>query len=308
MKISPEIASLIDEIRNDRVHGASQLARQAVQVLKTAAEHSQAESVAQFLAEQRLVGNELMSARPAMAPVYNIVSRLLRAVSEKSAEMEVATVRQLTITKADEASNDSIQAIARIAEHGSELITDSDRIITHSYSSTVMEMLKVAHAKHRNIEVIATRSGPGRTGERIAQELDSQKIPVTFIDDIAVGLYTSTVNKVMVGADRICADGNLINGIGTYQLSLTAKRAGIPFYVLCETLKFDPRLRSEEVDLEEKETSEVIEPGRLPPGVSVKNPYFDITPPELITGIVTENGVLKPEDVIHYMRAHPELK
>lgn len=308
MKISPEIASLIDEIRNDRVHGASQLARQAVQVLKAVAEHSQAKNVEWFLAEQRLVGNELMSARPAMAPVYKIVSRLLRAVSAKSAEMELDTIRQLTITKADEAFNDSIQAVAQIAKHGSELITDSDRIISHSYSSTVIEMLKVAHAKHNNIEVVATRSGPGHTGVRIAQELGHHGVPVTFIDDAAVGLYISTVNKVMVGADRICADGNLINGIGTYQLSLTAKRAGIPFYVLCETLKFDPRLRSEEVDLEEKEASEVIEPGRLPPRVSVKNPYFDITPLELITGIVTENGVLKPEEVTHYMEEHPNSK
>lgn len=308
MKISPEIISLIDEIRKDRVHGASQLARQAVLVLKTTAEHSQAESAERFLVEQRLVGNELMSARPAMAPVYNIVSRLLRAVSAKSAEMEPAAIRQLTITKADEAFNDSIQAIARIAEHGSKLIADSDRIITHSYSSTVMEMLKAAYAKHKNIEVVTTRSGPGRTGERIARELGSQKITVTFIDDAAVGLYISTVNKAMVGADRICADGNLINGIGTYQLSLAAKRAGIPFYVLCETLKFDPRLKSEEVDLEEKEASEVTEPGRLPTWVSVKNPYFDITPLELITGIVTENGVLKPDEVISYMKAYPKLK
>lgn len=302
MKISPEIINLIDKIKQDKVHGASQLARQAVQVLKAVAEHSRAESVEQFLAEQSLVVNELMSARPAMAPVYNIVSRLLRAVSAKSPEMEPDAIRQLTITKADEAFNDSIQAVAQIAKHGSELITDSDRIITHSYSSTVMEMLKVAHAKHKNITVVATRSGPGQTGVRIAQELGHHGVLVTFIDDAAVGLYISTANKVVVGADRICADGNLINGIGTYQLSLTAKRASIPFYVLCETLKFDPRLRSEEVDLEEKEASEVIELGRLPPGVSVKNPYFDITPLELITGIITENGVLKPEEVISYVR------
>jgi eIF-2B alpha/beta/delta-like uncharacterized protein len=306
MKISPEIASLIDEIRNDRVHGASQLAKQAVQVLKTSAEHSQAKSVEQFLTEQSLAGKELMSARPAMAPVFNIVSRLLKAVSEKSGEMDLAATRQLTIIQADQAINDSIQAVAQIAKRGSELITDSDRIMTHSYSSTVMKMLKAAYAKHKNIEVVATRSGPGRTGERIARELSHHGAAVTFIDDTAVGLYIATVNKVMVGADRICADGNLINGIGTYPLALASARAGIPFYVLCERLKFDPRLSSHEVDLEEKEASEVIEPGRLPPEVMIKNPYFDITPLELITGIVTENGVLKPEEVTDYLDAYPD--
>ena len=116
-----------------------------------------------------------------------------------------------------------------------------------------------------------------------------------------MGLYISRVNKVLVGADRICADGKIINGIGTYQLALAAERAGVPFYVLCETLKFDPRLRGDEVELEEKEVSEVVEPGILPPEVEVKNPYFDVTPLELVTDIVTENGLLTPQEVIDYI-------
>ncbi|GAJ10238.1 unnamed protein product, partial [marine sediment metagenome] len=196
----------------------------------------------------------------------------------------------------------SLQAIAQIAKYGSELIADGDRIMTHSYSSTVVAVLEEAFTKHRNIEVIITRSGPGRTGERIARQLGLYGIPSTFIDDAAMGFYVSTVNKVMVGADRVCADGKIVNGIGTYQLALVAERASIPFYVLCETLKFDPRLKSNGVDLEEKEPSEVVEPGRLPTGIKVKNPYFDITPLELIAGIVTENGLLTPQEIISYMQ------
>ena len=116
-----------------------------------------------------------------------------------------------------------------------------------------------------------------------------------------MGLYISTVNKVMVGADRVCADGKVVNGIGTYQLALAAEKASIPFYVLCEMLKFDPRLRGDEVDLEEKEPSEVVEPGRLPPEVRVKNPNFDITPMELVTRVVTEKGLLTPQEVVSYL-------
>jgi ribose 1,5-bisphosphate isomerase len=302
MNISPEVTSLIDEIRDDKVHGASQLARQAVQVLRMAAERSQAESVAGFIIELEAVGEALMSARPAMAPVYNITGRLLRAVSEKSSGVGLAAIRRLTIIKADEAISDSEQAVARIARYGSGILIDKDRVMTHSYSSTVMEMLKLAHARHSNIEVITTRSGPGRTGEGVAGELAHLGVAVTFIDDTAAGLYITNVNKVMVGADRICADGSLINGVGTYPLALMAQKAGIPFYVLCETLKFDTRLSRREVDLEEKEAAEVVEPGRLPPEVRVKNPYFDITPLELITGIVTENGLLKPEEVTSYIK------
>jgi len=293
---------LIDEVRNDKTHGASQLARQAVGVLKVAAERSQADSVEQFLQEQKEVGQRLMSVRPAMAPLFNIINRLLSIASAKAMGMDLNSIRRLTIDKADEVIKDSLQAIAQIAKYGSELIAGGDKIMTHSYSSTVVEVLKEAFTKYRNIEVITTRSGAGRSGEITARELGHFGIPVTFIDDTAMGLYVSMVNKVMVGADRVCADGKVVNGIGTYQLALAVERSGIPFYVLCETLKFDPRLKSEKVDLEEKETSEVVESGKLPPEVKVKNPSFDITPLGLITGIVTENGLLAPEEVISYMQ------
>jgi len=302
MNISPEIISLIDEIKNDKTHGASQLAREAVSVLKAAAERSQAKSVDEFWREQKEVGQRLMSARPAMAPLFNIIAHLLDAISGKVAAMDLDSVRHLAISKADEVVGDSLQAVTWIARYGSEVIADGDKIMTHSYSSTVVAMLKAAFTQHRNVEVVTTRSGRGGSGEMVARELGLYGMPVTFIDDTAIGLYLPTVNKVVVGADRICADGSLVNGIGTYQLALAGKKAGVPFYVLCETLKFDPRLRGNEVDLEEKEPSEVIEPGRLPPGVRVKNPHFDITHLELITGIVTEKGLLAPGEVISYMQ------
>ena len=301
MNISPDIIRLIDEIRNDKTHGASQLARQAVGVLKVAAERSQVESAKEFLIEQKEVGERLRSARPAMAPLFNIVNRLLSIVSAEAMGMDLNSIRRLTIDKADEVIKDSLQAIAQIAKYGSELIAGGDIIMSHSYSSTVVAVLKEAFTKYRSIEVITTRSGWGRSGEITARELAHFGIPITFIDDAAVGLYISMVNKVIVGADRVCADGRVVNGIGTYQLALAAERSGIPFFVLCETLKFDPRLSSDAVDLEEKETSEVVESGKLPPEVRVKNPGFDITPLVLIAGIVTENGLLTPEEIISYM-------
>jgi ribose 1,5-bisphosphate isomerase len=301
MSISPEIVSLIDEIRNDKVHGASELARQAAKVLKVAAEQSQADSAKAFLLEQREVGERLMSARPAMAPVFNIVNGLFNKVAGKAEGMDLDSVRRFTISTVEEAISDSLWAIAQIAQYGAGLIVDGDKIMTHSYSSTVVATLEAAFAKYRGIEVITTRSGAGRAGEKIAQELRRYGISVTFIDDAAMGLCLSAVNKAVVGADRVCADGKVVNGVGTYRLALAAERAGIPFYVLCEALKFAPRLRSDEVDLEEEEPSGVVESGRLSPKVRVKNPRFDITPLELVTGIVTENGLLTPEEVINYM-------
>ncbi|MDP2917454.1 MAG: hypothetical protein Q8O16_05945 [Dehalococcoidia bacterium] len=307
MTISPEILSLIDEIRDDRVHGASELARQAINVLKTAAERSRAGSAGELLLEQRAVGEKLMSARPAMAPLFNIVSRLLTALKATEG-VDVNEVRRFTIARAEELIRQSLEAVERIARHASELIAGGDRIMTHSYSSTVVAALKAAFRKHPDIEAIVTRSGAGRIEEKTAKQLSASGIPVAFIDDTALGLYVKMATKVLVGADRICSDGSLVNGIGTYPLALASAKAGVPFYVLCETLKFDPRLKGDEVELEEKQPSEVLEPGRLPPEVKVANPYFDVTPPELITGVVTEDGLLTPEDVIRKLANLPWLE
>ncbi len=302
MNISNKIARLTDDIRNDKTQGASQLARQAVAVLKVAAEQSQADSAEYFLEELKGVGEGLMAARPAMAPIFNIVNRYLSALSEGSPDQGVGYLKGLAVSKADELARVSLQAIAEITSCGLGLIAESDKIMTHSYSSTVMAVLEGTSAEGKRIEVITTRSGAGGTGQKIAQELGRRGMKVTFIDDTAVGLYVSSVNKVMVGADRVCADGTIVNGVGTYPLALAAQKAAVPFYVFCETLKFDHRMRSDEVDLEEKEPSEVIGRGKLPSQVSVKNPYFDLTPLELVTGIVTENGLLAPEGVTGYIR------
>lgn len=303
MSISSETSHLIEEIKNNQTHGASQLARQAVSVLKVAAQKSRAASSKQFLKEQKEIGRQLMRARPAMAPIANIVSILLDAIVGKTAGMDLARIRLFTVSRAEELLQDSLKAVARIAEYGARLVADGDIIMTHSYSSTVVAMLERAFAEHPHIEVVATKSGSSGSGMMTARELAGCGIPVTLIDDTAVGLYISRANKAVIGADRICADGKVVNGVGSYLLALAAQRAGVPFYVLCESLKFDPGLKGEEVDLEEREPS--VGPGGLPPEGRPRNPGFDITPLELITGVVTEKGLLAAEQVIGYVKNSP---
>jgi len=290
MTIIPEMLSLIDQIKNDRSQGASELARQAVGVLMTAAERSQAGDIDGFLKEQRVLGERLVSARPAMAPVFNIVNRFLGIISAQSQGKDITDIKRLTISEAGRLIQESSNAVARIAGHAAKLIMPGDVIMTHSYSSTVLAALQEAIHKNGHLEVVVTRSGAGQTGIKTAQKLAESGIKITLIDDTAAGLYIGKCRMVMVGADRMCADGALVNGVGTYPVAVLAKRAGKLFYVLCENLKFDPRLKGSEVDLEEKDPSELIRPGLIPAAVKVVNPYFDVTPYELITGVITENS------------------
>jgi ribose 1,5-bisphosphate isomerase len=297
MAVTPDVARMIDEIRDDRTHGAGELARQAARVLRTVAECSQAEDVHRFLDELNEVGQELMSARPSMAPVHNIVSRLLRAISSTATARDVGSLRQFAMSRIDEITSESLRAVAQIVLHAREVIADGNRIITHSYSSTVVAILKEASSRCGSIEIVVTRSGAGRTGERIARELSDCGLPVTFIDDTAIGLYVPTVDKVLLGADTVCADG-VVNGVGSYQLVVMAARHKVPVYILAGTMKFDANLGREGVDVEDRDGTELADPVSLPQVVSIRNPHFDVTPLELITGVVTERGIMAPADVI----------
>ncbi len=301
MDLNPEIVPLIDEIKNDRAHGASELARQAVRVLKITAEHSHAISPEQLLHELRGVAGNLEQARPAMAPIFNMTRALLGGIASPAAPMTLSKLKLFVTSGADEVLNSSSLAVARIAEQTTELLASGDRVITHSYSSTVVAALKKAFDKWGSITVIATKSGPGGSGQITAAKLHDYGIPVTSIDDTAMASYMQKADIAIIGADRICADGQVVNGVGSYQLALVAARNKVPLYVLCELLKFDPRLRGDQVDLEEDEPDELATPARLPSGIMVKNPLFDITPSELVTGILTEKGLLTGKQVTSYL-------
>ena len=163
MDISTDVIRLIEGIRDNRTDGASELARQAAKVLGIAAEGSPASSTRDFLLEQAEIGRRLTTTRPAMAPIYNIVSRVLGIIDRKTKRMELNEVRRMIISRVDEVIDESVKAVEQIAGNFSRLVAEGDRILTHSYSSTVIAALREAAAKHEGIEVIVTRSGPGRT-------------------------------------------------------------------------------------------------------------------------------------------------
>ena len=300
MAVAPDIARLIDEICDDRTHGASELARQAARVLKAVAERSQADDVVGFIDELGEVGQALMSARSSMAPIRNIVHRILSVIPEQIEAKGIRSLRQFAISRADEMIGDSLKAVEQIILRAREIVAIGDKVMTHSYSSTVVALLKDIASRGRDIDIIITRSGTGRTGEKIARELGDCGLPITFVDDTAVGLYMPMVNKVLLGADTVCTDG-VVNGVGSYPLALMAARHRVPIYILADTLKFDTGLIREDVDVEDIDGEELIDPANLPQAVSVSNPHFDMTPLELITGVVTEQGIMAPVDVIAFL-------
>jgi methylthioribose-1-phosphate isomerase len=201
-----------------------------------------------------------------------------------------------------------------IGRHGSSLISDGTGILTHcnagglatSDYGTALAVIYSAHEAGKNIQVYADETRPLLQGSRLtAWELSKRGVPVTVICDnmAAVVMRERKVQAVVVGADRIAANGDSANKIGTYGVALLARAHGIPFYIAAPSSTFDMSLpNGDGIPIEERAAEEITQAfGRItaPEGVKVYNPAFDVTPAELITALITEKGIISPVTTDH---------
>lgn len=283
--IDREIARRIKAIEQDKLHGARWLSQQALSTLLLATEKSRVQSTDRFLEELRQTAQVLIQARPSMASIASYLSQFVYAVITYSQQdKDLNSLKTFARTEGNNITESSRQALLKVAELGAEIVQPSDILITCSYSSTVCEALKIARQQSKNFQVIITesRSPNGRLyGKITAEQLKQLNIIVKLIPDADLQQNAFKATKALVGADSILAHGSLINGTPTYALALAAKDANIPFYSLCETAKFD--IRSYQ--------------GRTPE----LEPGFDQIPPQLITGLITELGIIKPTEVFGHI-------
>ncbi len=201
---------------------------------------------------------------------------------------------------------EDLAANRAIGEHGAALISDRARILTHCNTGALATAgygtaLGVVRAsKEKNVSVIACETRPCLQGARLtAWECLQEGIPCTLITDSMAGFLMSRgeVDVVIVGADRVAANGDVANKIGTYTLAVLARRHALPFYVAAPLSTFDPKIADgSKIPIEERPADEVTGYRGVrwaPQGVAVRNPAFDVTPAELITGIITERGVVR---------------
>jgi len=233
----------------------------------------------------------LAKSRPTAVNLFWALARMKKA-KDLRAEAEAIFAEDL-------AAN---QAMGKL---GAELIPNNARVMTHCNAGALATagygtaLGVIRSAKEKKISVIANETRPYLQGARLtAYEMVQEGIPVTLITDNMAGHLMSKgeVDVIVVGADRIAANGDTANKIGTYSLAVLAKRHGIPFYVAAPLSTFDPKIPDgSHIPIEERPASEVTgyrDRRWAPEGVTVRNPAFDVTPAELITGIITERGVV----------------
>ena len=194
-----------------------------------------------------------------------------------------------------------------MVQYSDNILSKNTRIMTHCHSGEAMSFLKHGMARHDNnnydkkISVVATITQPLEQGIKTAKELARAKIPVTLVLDSAVGLIMKDVNAVVVGADALRAEG-VVNKVGTSLLAFAAKQYGKPFYVIANVLKID---RRKNFKIEERPAAEVfktIRTAKTLTGVQIRNPAFDITPWRYVTAVVTDEGIMKPSQLLRRLK------
>ena len=294
-----------DAIRTLVVRGAPAIGVSGAFGLALAALQSDAKEKNQLIQDLEKAKKILFETRPTAINLSWGLEKIMKIAEQGKT---VSEIRDTVIVKAKEMAEEDININKQMGKNGAELFQDNDTIMTHCNAGalatvaygTALGVIRATNESGKNIKVIATETRPVQQGSRLtAFELKHDGIDVSLIPDTAVGytMANDLVNGVVVGADRILQTGHVFNKIGTYQVATMAKRHNIPFYVAAPLSTFDLENKPEDVIIEQRKSSEVTGIGdkkTAPDGINVINPAFDMTPPELISGIITENGIAKP--------------
>ena len=238
----------------------------------------------------------------------NLAWGLERIMQMAKKGKDASEIKQSVVNEAKKMAEEDVEVNMRMGKYGAQLFSDNDTIMTHCNAGalatvaygTALGVIRATKESGKKIKVIATETRPVMQGSRLTVfELKHDGIDVSLIPDTAVGyaMVQGLVSKVIVGADRILHTGHVYNKIGTYQIAMIAKQHKIPFYVAAPLSTFDLKSKPKDVIIEQRKASEVTSiAGKktAPDDINVINPAFDMTPPELITGIITEEGIIKP--------------
>ncbi len=294
-----------DAIRTLVVRGAPAIGVSGAFGMALAALQSSSKTIDGLLSDLEKAKKILFETRPT---AINLSWGLEKIMEIAKQGKTVSEIIETVIAKAKWMAEEDVKINKKMGKNGVELFQDNDTIMTHcnvgalatvAYG-TALGVIRATKESGKNIKVIATETRPVQQGSRLtAFELKYDGIDVSLIPDTAVGytMANGLVNGVIVGADRILQTGHVFNKIGTYQVAIMAKQHNIPFYVAAPLSTFDLESRPDDVIIEQRKASEVTGIGdkkTAPDGVDVINPAFDMTPPELISGIITENGIAKP--------------
>lgn len=303
-----DIKSLWKAIKTLQVRGAPAIGIAGALGVILGVQHHRGKSFADFKRDLERVIKYLASSRPTAVNLFNALERM-KEVAQENSRLPVPLIKQRLLKTALKIIDEDKQLCRKMADFGAGLIKDNDRLLTICNAGalatadygTALGVMYRAKEQRKKFSVFACETRPLLQGARLTTwELKRDKISVTLIcDNMAATLMAQgKVDKIFVGADRIAANGDTANKIGTYNLAVLAKFHRIPFYVVAPPASFDLKIKSgKEIPIEERDEREVTHiMGRAitPKGIKVYNPAFDVTNNRFITAIITEKGIIRP--------------
>ena len=302
--------AVADGIRDMVVRGAPAIGVSAAYGMALGAKQFVGTTVADLEDELDYIGDVLAKTRPTAVNLFWAIDRMKDTFQKAKAEgKSVSEIKQILLDDAQAIHDEDIEAQRLIAKFGGEMLSDNDTVLTHCNAGalatggvwgTALGVIRGAVDQGKNIAVIADETRPYLQGARLtAWELMQDDIPVTLITDNMSGhvMKKGRVQAVVVGSDRIAANGDVANKIGTYMVAVLAHRHGIPFYVAAPLSTVDLNCPTgDDIPIEERDRVEVthVKGNQLAPdNVGVSNYGFDVTPNELVTAIITEKGVAR---------------
>ena len=299
--------AVADAIRTLKVRGAPAIGVTAAMGVALGAQAIRATDYPTFAQAVFTICDDLAATRPTAVNLFWALERMRRKLESVRAQ-PVSTIKQVLTSESQAILEEDIALCKTMGRHGADLIRDGQTVLTHCNAGslatagygTALGVIRAACEQGKKINVIADETRPVLQGSRLtAWELMQDHIPVTLITDNMAGslMRQGKIHLCVVGADRIAANGDVANKIGTYSVAVLAKAHNIPFYVAAPYSTIDLKTKSgADIPIEQRNPLEVTtihgSHPVAPKGVAVYNPAFDVTPAELITGIITERGVL----------------
>lgn len=292
------------------VRGAPAIGASAAFGMALAANASTTSDITVFKDEMIKAGEVLQAARPTAVNLAWAITRMLQVI-EGSDIADTVGLRAAMLEEAQQIADQDVQINQQMAIHGANLMGENETVIHHCNTGalatvdwgTALGVIRMAHEQGKNPHVLVDETRPRLQGARLtAWELEQYQVSYEIITDNAAGFFLSSgkVDRVLVGADRVAANGDVANKIGTYMLALAARDNQVPFFAVVPTSTVDLSLgEGKQIPIEEREPGEVLGIQFLgkrasPETARARNPAFDITPHRLISGIITENGVVYP--------------
>jgi ribose 1,5-bisphosphate isomerase len=304
--IHEDVLKTVEDVRIRQMRGGTIVTHAALMALRSAALKSKASSSQEFFTELEENSRYLTKIRVASIPLANglrhVVSEVQKATEAGSDVKELKQIVSEVTTTFDRKLEESIKEIAEI---GARRLKDGDVIMTHSYSSSVIAILKKAHQQGKRLKVFVTETRPELEGRDVARELAEEGINTTLIIDSAVSHFIEKSDKVLVGAEAVAANGAIVNKIGTATIAAVAHGARVRVYAAASTYKFSPEtMLGELIEIEERDPTYVLDDPEMRKlsNITVRNPAFDVTSPQDIDLIITERGVIPPQAAIMIVR------